>query len=117
MKWGVRRKPKKKMLSFKETVDINSQYIKNQQIHPILSSIAIRDSINADKKTATKVRRILVYQKTAEIKDINSRVDIMIAKKQAKKSLKKIGEQKIEELYREALKNYIEKHRVNNQDK
>jgi len=83
MKWGVRRAGN----AIKSRVRETTKYTKNSYLHPFLTGKAERQSM--DKNSfGTIARRSLVYQKTSEIKDINTRVNKMLAKKAKIKQIK-----------------------------
>ena len=58
---------------------------KNQLIHPILTGKANQQSINSEKSAKTRARRQTLYQNTKDLKDVNSRMEKMLADRKNKK--------------------------------
>lgn len=79
MKWGVRK-------AVGEYASAVGQGVKDSYAHPILSDRAFKESVAASGSTKTKARRLLVYSKTSEIKDMNARTAKLIAAKKQKMS-------------------------------
>ena len=100
MKWGKRKAAIKTW--GKEAGKLTS----NSYKHPILSNRANRESIKADT-FENRFRRTMVYQNTNDIRDVNQRLDKMLADKAARKAqLKKMRGEKAE-ARKAAAKDYV----------
>jgi hypothetical protein len=99
MKWGHRKAQAKAWLKEAGTTT------KNSLLHPYLTDKANKASINSEKKLGTRLRRSTVYQKTKELKDVNSRVKKMQAEKAIAKKNKPPLQERIDKAYGIVRKN------------
>jgi hypothetical protein len=107
MKWGHRKNPGAFGSAIKSRIKEVGRYTKNSTLHPIITSRAANASIRGEK-LGTQVRRMYVGQKTKEIKDVNDRVDVLMAKKAAEKALKKAEKAKIKDIKTQYRKEYMD---------
>ena len=90
MKWGKRKAAAGAWVKEAGKLTLNSYK------HPILSDIANKESIRSDT-FKNRLRRTMVYQNTKDIKDVNQRLNKMLADKAARKAqLKKMRGEKAE---------------------
>ena len=102
MKWGKRTAAVKNWGKEAGKLTVNSYK------HPILSDRANKESIKADPSIKSRLRRTMVYQNTKDIKDVNQRLDKMLADKAARKAqLKKMRGEKAE-ARKAAAKGYVD---------
>jgi len=97
MKWGVRRTQAQLGKRAGDWGKEAGKFYKNQFKHPILTERADRASKKADTFD-NRLRRNTIYQSTKDLKDVNRRIDIMVAEKAAKKALKKAEKVKVKEI-------------------
>jgi len=106
MKWGVHRTATQLGKSAGNWGKEAGKMIKSNYTHPIITSRANRESKKADTM-GNRVRRTLVYQNTKDLKDINKRIDTMVAEKAAQRALNKAEKAKVKEIKDQYRKEYM----------
>jgi hypothetical protein len=75
MKWGKRK------AGLKAWGKEAGKMTKNNLRHPIITGKANKESIRSEKTFGAKARRSAAYQNTKDLKDVNARIDKMVANK------------------------------------